>query len=287
VGEPGVGKRAIIRGLARAFADHSVPPDLSDRHIVALDLPVIVSGLKSRQLFEENLENIVADSQKRTSLIFVVEDLHQLATSKPLCLQVANVLKAAMLSGAVQCISTATPAEYEKAVAAERWLEQIFQIVQVKAPDQTQSLEILRGIKEHYERFHEVQYNDEALQYAVFHAHNYILQRNLPEKAIDLIDEAAAQVKLRRQRPPEIMEAQKRLRFIVDRMESAIANHEFEKARFYSDEERNLRDQLKHLFEKHGDAEKETVTRSDIEEIVSQWTGMPLAAIRASRLPGS
>ncbi|MBZ5523805.1 MAG: AAA family ATPase [Acidobacteriia bacterium] len=288
VGEPGVGKRALVRGLARRIADGNVPGELESKSIVMLDLAVIVSGLESRRLFEENLENLLRGMRYQGApLLFFIDELHSLALSEPQCLQLANVLKAGMLKRSIQCISTATLADYEKAAARERWLEQLFQTVEIEAPDQVQTLEILRGTKDHYEKFHEVQYTDEALQYAVFHSHNYILHRNLPEKAIDLIDEAAAHVKIRRQPlPQEIVVAQARLRFIARRMEEATDAHEYEKARFYSDEDRQEREKLKQLFEKHGIAGKQSVTRADIEDIVSQWTGIPLAAIRASRMPG-
>jgi ATP-dependent Clp protease ATP-binding subunit ClpC len=285
VGEPGVGKRALVRGLAGRIAGGRVPECLGHRAIVALDLPVIVAGVESRRLFEESLAGMTASlPDLSTPLILFVDELHALATAKPACLQAAHVLKAAILRGTVQCISTATPADYQKAITGERWLEQLFQTVNVETPDQAQALEILRATKDHYEQFHEVQYTDEALQYAVFHSHNYILHRNLPGKAIDLIDEAAAQVKIRRQpRPQEIVEAQARLRRVSLHRKAFM-----DAPRFLSNEEKQLREEIKQLYEKHGLAGKETdaVTRTDIEEIVSQWTGIPLAAIRASRMPG-
>jgi len=285
VGEPGVGKRTLVRGLAGRIAGGRVPESLGHQAIVALDLSVIVAGDESRRLFEESLAGMTASlPDLSTPLILFVDELHALATTKPACLRAAHVLKAAMLRGTVQCISTATPADYQKAIADERWLEQLFQTVNVETPDPAQALEILRATKEHYEQFHEVRYTDEALQYAIFHSHNYILHRNLPGKAIDLIDEAAAQVKIRRQpRPQEIVEAQGRLRRV------ALHRKAFMDApRFLSSEEKQLREEIKQLYEKHGLAgqETDTVTRADIEEIVSQWTGIPLAAIQASKLPG-
>lgn len=289
IGEPGAGKRAIVRGLSARIAQGLVPDDLAGKTVVAVDLMRIVSGMESRRLFEENLRNILAGLRSRgSSMIFLADDLHALAISTPVCLLVANVLKAAILDNAIQCISTCTREDYGKAIEKERWLNQLFKTVEVEPLDQARTLEVLTGLKSHYEAFHEVAYSDEALRYAVFHSHNYILNRCLPEKAIDLMDEAGAQAKIRqRAEPPEITEARILLRQSAHRHESALVGNEFEKARFYAEEENMRREELQDLLQRHGMTEKETVTvtRNDVDEIVSQWTGIPLQAVRASRIP--
>lgn len=289
IGEPGVGRRAIVRGLATRIADGAVPDDFAGKTIITLDLMRIVSGVESRRLFEENLQYILGGLQARGgSMVFLVEDLHALATSSPVCLMVANVLKAAVLDRRIRCISTATREGYRKAIAQERWLQELFQTVEVEPLDQAGTLEVLKGIQGHYETFHGVAYTDEALRYAVFHSHNYILNRSLPEKAIDLMDAAGAHVKIRPQpAPPEITEARARIQQIVRRHEAALIGNEFEKARFFSEEEKTAREELRDLLKTHGMAETETpaVTRNDIDEVVSEWTGIPLEAVRASRMP--
>jgi len=161
--------------------------------------------------------------------------------------------------------------------------------VEVRALDQAATLDVLLGIKGIYETFHEVVYSDEALRYAIFHSHNYLVNRSLPEKAIDLMDEAGAHAKIRKQpEPAEITEARARIQQTVRLRKSALANNEFETARFYAEEESGKRQELGDLLQQHGLAEKTiTITRSDVDEIVSQWTGIPLEAVRASCLPAS
>src|SRR5258708_13979243 len=233
IGEPGVGKRAIVRGLAKRILDGAVPEDLARKSILTLDLMRIGSGVKSPRLFEKNLQNILGGLRSRGStMIFLVDDLHALAVSRPVCLMVANILKAAMVDQTIQCISTASPENYRTAIAQERWLEQLFQIVEVCPLDQAGTLEVLMGIKGYYETFHQAAYTDEALRYAVFHSHNYILNRHLPEKAIDLMDEAGAHAKIKTKRqpdPPRITAARAEIQHIVRRLRSALAANEFEK----------------------------------------------------------
>jgi ATP-dependent Clp protease ATP-binding subunit ClpC len=154
--------------------------------------------------------------------------------------------------GEIQCIGATTPAEYRKSIEKDRSLERRFQAVKVPPPNEADAIKILNGIKDRYEKFHAVSYTDAAIKFAVSHSNRYIPDRFLPDKAIDLIDEAGARVKLRQTSlPEEITEVQKRIKFIVHRMETAIANHEFEKARFYSDEERKERENLRALREKY------------------------------------
>jgi ATP-dependent Clp protease ATP-binding subunit ClpC len=198
-------------------------------------------------------------------------------------LDAANILKPALSRGEIQCIGATTPSEYRKSIEKDRSLERRFQAVKVPPPSETDAIKILFGIKDRYEKFHAVTYTDDAINFSVAHSNRYIPDRFLPDKAIDLIDEAGARVKLRQTSlPEEITEVQKRIKFIVHRMENAIANHEFEKARFYSDEERKERENLRALREKYHLDESSTgvVGREDIEDVVSRWTGVPIMSIK-------
>jgi len=285
IGEPGVGKTAIVEGLAQRIADGDVPSFLADKRILALDLSLIVAGTKYRGQFEERLKTIMKELMENQNSIIFIDELHTLvgAGSAEGSLDAANILKPALSRGEIQCIGATTPGEYRKSIEKDRSLERRFQSVKVAPPSEEDAIKVLFGIKDRYEKFHAVTYTDEAIEFSVRHSNRYIPDRFLPDKAIDLVDEAGARVKLRQTAlPEEITEVQKRIKFIVHRMENAIANHEFEKARFYSDEERKERENLRALREKHHLDESSTgvVGREDIEEVVSRWTGVPVNSIK-------
>ncbi|MGA2963911.1 MAG: ATP-dependent Clp protease ATP-binding subunit [Candidatus Korobacteraceae bacterium] len=285
IGEPGVGKTAIVEGLAQRIADGEVPSFLADKRILGLDLSLIVAGTKYRGQFEERLKTIMKELMESQNCIIFIDELHTLvgAGSAEGSLDAANILKPALSRGEIQCIGATTPAEYRKSIEKDRSLERRFQAVKVPPPNEEDAKKILGGIKDRYEKFHAVSYTEDAIEFAVSHSNRYIPDRFLPDKAIDLIDEAGARVKLRQTAlPEEITEVQKRIKFIVHRMENAIANHEFEKARFYSDEERKERENLRALRDKYHLDETSTgiVTREDIEEVVSRWTGVPISSIK-------
>src|SRR5246500_3544915 len=285
IGEPGVGKTAIVEGLAQRIADGEVPSFLADKRILALDLSLIVAGTKYRGQFEERLKTIMKELMESQNCIIFIDELHTLvgAGSAEGSLDAANILKPALSRGEIQCIGATTPGEYRKSIEKDRSLERRFQAVKVPAPNEDQAVKIIMGIKDRYEKFHAVSYTEEAIEFAVSHSNRYIPDRFLPDKAIDLLDEAGARVKLRQTSlPDEITEVQKRIKFIVHRMENAIANHEFEKARFYSDEERKERENLRALREKYHLDESSTgvVGKEDIEDVVSRWTGVPITAIK-------
>src|SRR5664280_147911 len=285
IGEPGVGKTAIVEGLAQKIADGDVPSFLADKRILALDLSLIVAGTKYRGQFEERLKTIMKELMENQNCIVFIDELHTLvgAGSAEGSLDAANILKPALSRGEIQCIGATTPAEYRKSIEKDRSLERRFQAVKVNPPDEETAVKVLVGIKDRYEKFHAVSYTDEAITFAVYHSNRYIPDRFLPDKAIDLIDEAGARVKLRQTSlPEEITEVQKRIKFIVHRMDSAIANHEFEKARFYSDEERKERENLRTLRDKYhlDDSAAGIVGREDIEDVVSRWTGVPVTSIK-------
>ena len=289
IGEPGVGKTAIVEGLAQRIADGEVPSFLAEKRILALDLSLIVAGTKYRGQFEERLKTIMKELMESANAIIFIDELHTLvgAGSAEGSLDAANILKPALSRGEIQCIGATTPAEFRKSIERDRSLERRFQAIKVPPPNETEAITILFGIKNRYEKFHAVTYTDEALQSAVYNSNRYIPDRFLPDKAIDLIDEAGARVKLRQTTlPEELADIQKRIKFIVHRMENAIANHEFEKARFYSDEERKERENLRALREKYqlDESSSSTVGKEDIEDVVARWTGVPVTALKEEEM---
>jgi ATP-dependent Clp protease ATP-binding subunit ClpC len=226
--------------------------------------------------------------ENQNAIIFI-DELHTLvgAGSAEGSLDAANILKPALSRGEIQCIGATTPSEFRKSIEKDRSLERRFQAVKVAPPTEDEAIQILFGIKDRYEKFHAVAYADEGIETAVYASSRYIPDRFLPDKAIDLLDEAGARVKLRQTTmPEEIAEVQKRIKFIVHRMENAIANHEFEKARFYSDEERKERENLRALREKFNLDETATavVSKEDIEDVVARWTGVPMTAIKEEEM---
>jgi ATP-dependent Clp protease ATP-binding subunit ClpC len=252
---------------------------------LALDLSLIVAGTKYRGQFEERLKTIMKELMEAQNAIIFIDELHTLvgAGSAEGSLDAANILKPALSRGEIQCIGATTPAEYRKSIEKDRSLERRFQAVKVPPPSEAEGIKILFGIKDRYEKFHAVTYTDDALNGAVYNSNRYIPDRFLPDKAVDLIDEAGARVKLRQSSlPEEMIDVQKRIKFVVHRMENAIANHEFEKARFYSDEERKERENLRLLREKYNVDETAmgVVTEEDIEEVVARWTGVPVTSIK-------
>jgi ATP-dependent Clp protease ATP-binding subunit ClpC len=285
IGEPGVGKTAIVEGLAQRIADGEVPSFLAEKRVLGLDLSLIVAGTKYRGQFEERLKTIMKELMENQNSIIFIDELHTLvgAGSAEGSLDAANILKPALSRGELQCIGATTPAEFRKSIEKDRSLERRFQAVKVPPPNEADAIKIIHGIKDRYEKFHAVSYTDAAIEFAVSHSNRYIPDRFLPDKAIDLIDEAGARVKLRQTSlPEEITEVQKRIKFIVHRMDSAIANHEFEKARFYSDEERKERESLRGMRDKYhlDDSAAGIVGREDIEDVVSRWTGVPVNSIK-------
>ena len=280
-----MGKTAIVEGLAQRISDGDVPSFLADKRILSLDLSLIVAGTKYRGQFEERLKTIMKELMESQNSIVFIDELHTLvgAGSAEGSLDAANILKPALSRGEIQCIGATTPGEYRKSVEKDRSLERRFQSVKVPAPNEEEAVLVIQGVRERYEKFHAVSYTEEALRYSVYLSNRYIPDRFLPDKAIDLIDEAGARVKLRQATvPEEVGEVQKRVKFITHRMETAIANHEFEKARFYSEEERKEKENLRGLRERYklDDASTGIVTREDIEEVVSRWTGIGVTSIK-------
>lgn len=279
VGEPGVGKRAIVAGLAQHIAGEKAPSFLADNRIIALDLAFF--GHNQRSPGEQELV-------LGPNIVFFIHELIPLLAATPTGGEpgASEVLKTALLGGKIQCICAATPEEYGKAREKHRWLDRCFRAIDVPPMTETEALAVLLSAKAQMEKFHYVVYTDDTIQHAVRYSSAYVKDRHLPDKALDLMDEAAAYVNTRpTDTPPEIVEARKRIRFISGRLEGCIANHEFEKARFYSDEERKERENLRELLKKHGidEAAGRQVTREDVENVVALWTGIPVSAIRQGK----
>jgi ATP-dependent Clp protease ATP-binding subunit ClpC len=283
VGEQGVGKRTIVGELARRMAQGNAPRTLAARSMVALHLPPYRVLDKDRSWQERLDRALLAAAEEGT--IFFVSQMHDLpAGSSPVSpMHVTDLLMRPIVAEKIQCISTATPADYEKLVEGHHWLAQYFSPVPIAPAGEDEAIEVLRGLKSAYEQFHSVTYADDAIAYAVYYASRCIKHRELPGKAVDVMDDAGAAAQLHQGKlPDEIIEVQKRIKFIVQRMESAIGNHEFEKARFYSDEERKERENLRQLRTTHklDDSPALTVRREDIENVVSKLTGLPVSEIR-------
>ncbi len=275
IGEPGVGKTVIVEGLAQRIADGDVPTFLSDKHIVEVDLALIVSGAKYRGQHEERLKVLIKELKERNSIIFV-QDLTPLvgASSAEGSLEAANILRSFLQQGEIRCIGETTPGSYETMIHRVPWFVRCSRPIKVLPLNETETLEVLHGLKERYEEFHEVSYTDDALECAAQYSKGCI------SKAVDVLDAAGARVKLRQTpMPQDVIEVQKRIKFIEHRTEKAIANHEFEKARFYTDEARKERDNLSSLRGKYhlnqsssaDQAASAVVGREVVEEVILRW----------------
>src|SRR5262252_8525604 len=290
IGEPGVGKTAIVEGLAQKIVYGDVPHFLADKRILALDISLIVAGTKYRGQFEERLKAIMKELTDNPNIIVFIDELHTLvgAGSAEGSLDAANILKPALSRGEIQCIGATTPSEFRKSIEKDRSLERRFQAVKVGAPSESEAIRILQGVKPRYEKFHLVNYTDEAIESAVYLSNRYIPDRFLPDKAIDLLDEAGARVKLRQATlPPELTEIQRRLKQISTRLESAISSKDFDRADHYKTQEQVEREQLRNVREKYNISETSSmglVTKADIEDVVSRWTGVPVNAIKEEEL---
>jgi ATP-dependent Clp protease ATP-binding subunit ClpC len=285
IGEPGVGKTAIVEGLAQKIVYGDVPHFLADKRILALDISLIVAGTKYRGQFEERLKAIMKELTDNPNIIVFIDELHTLvgAGSAEGSLDAANILKPALSRGEIRCIGATTPSEYRKYIEKDRSLERRFQAIKVDPPGERETIEILLGVKDRYEGFHHVEYTREAIEAAVYQSNRYITDRFLPDKAIDLVDEAGARAKLREAGySEEFGEINKSIRVAVEQMESAVSQKDFEKAQFYREQEVTARENLQFVREKFdvkSSARKVVVGKAEIDEVVSKWTGVPMASI--------
>ena len=276
VGEPGVGKRTIVGGLARRIADGTIPQSLAEKAILALDLPPLRVLEKDGSSLERLDRALVAAAED--GKIFFLNRMHDRPGEVPpvASFHVTELLQRPIIAGKIKCIGTSTPANFAKLRADGNWLAEYFEPIEVAPANEETAIKVLQGIKGTYEKFHNVSYTDDAIEHAVLCANKYVKNRSLPGTAVDVIDEAGAAAQLQQgSLPEEIVEVQKRIRFIVQRMEASIANHEFEKARFYSQEERKESDNLKQLREKYklDNNPAFNVGREEIERAISKLIG--------------
>jgi ATP-dependent Clp protease ATP-binding subunit ClpC len=260
IGEPGVGKTAIVEGLAQRIVRGQVPSFLEHKRILSLDLSLIVAGTKYRGQFEERLKQIMRELIDNPQYIVFIDELHTLvgAGSAEGSLDAANILKPALSRGEIQCIGATTPGEFRKSIEKDRSLERRFQAVKVPPPSEEEAVQILAGVRERYESFHQVHYTDDALEAAVFQSHRYIPDRFLPDKAIDVIDEAGARVKLRVRREQGSLDD-------WDTQLNAWSRSAYD--------ENGIRDTQDAIV-------SALVTKDDIEEVIARWTGIPITSLK-------
>ncbi len=285
IGEPGVGKTAIVEGLAQKIVCGDVPHFLGDKRILALDISLIVAGTKYRGQFEERLKAIMKELTENPNIIVFIDELHTLvgAGSAEGSLDAANILKPALSRGEIRCIGATTPAEYRKYIEKDRSLERRFQAVKVEPPTEAETVQVLMGIKDRYETFHHVEYPREAIEAAVYQSSRYITDRFLPDKAIDLIDEAGARAKLREAEiNAELGEISRVVRTAVEAEQPELAERGAERPWPYREAEPQGRENLPVLRE-HVDvksnASRVAIGKHDIDEVVSKWTGVPLTSV--------
>ncbi len=284
LGEPGVGKTAIVEGLAQRIVEGAVPLFLASRKILAMDLSLIVAGTKYRGQFEERLKGILKELRENQDLIIFIDEIHSLigAGSAEGSLDAANILKPALSRGEISCIGATTLKEYRKYIEKDRSLLRRFQAITVNPPSEEETLEILEGVRERYERFHRVRYAPDAVRTAVYQSSRYIPDRFFPDKAIDLLDEAGAKVKLRMTADTQnLRRLENEARQIVKDMKKAISDKDFEHAVSLREREVEIKEEIERTRNAQLDEGSwAEVVRGDIEEIIASWTGIPVTSIQ-------
>jgi ATP-dependent Clp protease ATP-binding subunit ClpC len=286
IGEPGVGKTAIVEGLAQLIARSEVTEALKDHRVLALDMAAVIAGTKYRGQFEERLKAVMNEIQQSQTVILFIDELHTLvgAGAAEGAIDASNMLKPALARGELQCIGASTLNEYRKYIEKDGALERRFQPVIVDPPAVDETVDILRGLRTHYEDHHRVIIPDDALEQAAKLSDRYITDRFLPDKAIDVIDEAGARARIASQvPPPEVEELKERLAEIARKKEEAIGDQDFERAAELRDEERELGQQIRHrqeAWEEERRKHRPEISAEDVAFIVSRWTGIPVTRIR-------
>ena len=288
IGEPGVGKSAIVEGLAQLIVEGSIPEILRGKRVVSLDLAGMLAGAKYRGEFEERLKNAMAEIRKSGNVILFIDELHTIvgAGASEGAIDAANILKPLLARGEMQCIGATTLKEYHKYIEKDSALERRFQPVNVGEPTREESVEILRGLRDRYEAHHRVHITDEAIIAAVNLSDRYISDRFLPDKAIDLIDEAASRVRIKAfTAPPDMKEQEARLEVLNKETEEAVAHEDFEKAANLRDQKKQLQNEMterRKEWEQKRNSKVETVGEEEVAEIVSSWTGIPVKRMTES-----
>ena len=284
IGEPGVGKTAIAEGLAQRIVDGNVPEILRNKRIISLSISSMLAGAKYRGEFEERLKKAIDEVQQHKDMIIFIDEIHTLvgAGATEGAMDAANILKPALARGEFQVIGATTLDEYKKHIEKDAALERRFQPVQVGEPNEEDALEILRGLRDRYEAFHKAKITDEALKAAVTLSSRYITDRFLPDKAIDVVDEAASKVRMKVfSAAPDVKALEDRLNTVKKEKEAAVTSQDFEKAAKLRDEEQALVKEIddKKTVAKEESDQKLIVTEDDIAAVVAQWTGIPVAKI--------
>ena len=285
IGEPGVGKTAVAEGLAIRIVNAEVPDILDGKKVIQLDMGLLVAGTKYRGEFEERLKKIMDEIRQAGNIILVIDEMHTLigAGAAEGAIDAANILKPALSRGEIQVIGATTLDEYRKYVEKDSALERRFQPVIIDEPTEEESIEILKGLKGKYEDHHKLRISDEAIVAAVKLSSKYITDRFLPDKAIDVIDEASSKVRLKVSNlSPEGKELEKELRGIIKEKEDAIRNQEFEKASQLRDDEADMKDRIREMAQKYREeheANKPTVTAENVAEVIATMTGIPVTKL--------
>ena len=285
IGEPGVGKSAIVEGLAQLIVEENIPEILRGKRVVSLDLAAMLAGAKYRGEFEERLKNAMAEIRKSGNIIMFIDELHTIvgAGASEGAIDAANILKPMLARGEIQCIGATTLSEYHKHIEKDGALERRFQPVQVGEPSKEESVAILAGLRDRYEAHHRVRITDEAIRAAVYLSDRYISDRCLPDKAIDLIDEAASRVRIHAfTAPPDMKEQQARLSALNKETEEAVANEDFETAANLRDKKKELQNEMqlrRSAWEQRLNSKMETVGEEEVAQIVALWTGVPVSKL--------
>jgi len=285
LGEAGVGKTAIVEGFAQMVVDGNVPEILRDKRIVVLDLAMMVAGTKYRGQFEERIKAVMNEVRRAKNVILFIDELHTLvgAGGAEGAIDASNVLKPALSRGELQCIGATTLDEYRKYIEKDSALERRFQMVMVDPPSKSQTVEILKGLRDRYEKHHHVQYTDDSLEKSVELSSRYITGRCLPDKAIDVIDEAGARIRLKSMvRPPNLKDIEEEIEKLNGQKEEAVANQDFEKAASLRDQSDKLKRRKEQITREWRQKSKETdgvVDAEVIAEVVAKMTGVPLTRL--------